>query len=108
MGPNKETIEEGFDHIETKFQNEDDQATVSSMRKSYEDNSEIASLLEGYTGEKLLSWLNSHITEILEKLLDTREARYLSDLKSFFELKQKLTNAKSIKESIESWVDSHN
>lgn len=99
-----ETIDEGFSRLETVYTEEEDIETIKKNRKAYAEATDLSLLLEGTSGEKLLEWLNSEITNILLLLMNTRESRYLSDLKSMFELRKKLTNAKTVKSSIEDWL----
>lgn len=102
-----ETIDEGFSRVSSKYTNEEDAQVIAANRRIYDEASEIASLLEGTSGERLINWLNAQITECLIQLLDTRESRYLSDLKSLYELRMKLTNAQSVKSTIEDWLMKH-
>lgn len=111
MGKDKqfedETIDEGFARVSSKYQNDEDKEVISANRRIYDEASDISLLLEGSSGEKLIAWLNSEITNCLLLLLDTRESRYLSDLKSLYELRKKLTNAKTVKSTIEDWLEKH-
>lgn len=102
MDPKEEFITERFAEVSEKYKEDTD--VIESQRKTYESSKEIAMLLEGQGGEELKKWLDGEITVCLMRLLDTREARYLSDLKSLYELRLKLTNSKTIKESIEDWL----
>ena len=102
-----ETIDEGFSRVSSRYTSDEDKSVIDANRRIYDEASNISELLEGSSGERLIEWLNTQITNCIMLLLDTRESRYLSDLKSLYDLKMKLTNAKTIKETIRSWLESH-
>ncbi len=103
----EETIEEGFSRVSSKYSNEEDSTVIDANRRAYDEAANIAILLEGSSGEQLIKWLDAEITTCILQLLNTREARYLSDLQSLYELRKKLTNAKSVKSTIEDWLMKH-
>lgn len=100
---NQETIEEQFSNATDSYADEESKEIIKAKKEAYKESNQIALLVENH-GSELLKWLNRELTTTIIRLLETREARYLSDLRSLFDLKAKLTNASSIKSSIESWL----
>lgn len=103
-----ESLDAGFSQLESVYTEPEDLEKIKANRRAYNEATDLSLLLEGSAGDKLLEWMNNEITTILLLLLNTRESRYLSDLKSMFDLRKKLTNAKTVKSSIEDWLSKLN
>jgi hypothetical protein len=98
------STDESFSQLSLEFPSKEDQEIIQERKKSYSEASELAVLLEGTAGQKLIEWLDKEITRVLLLLIATREDSYISDVKSLLEIKSKLINAGSIKSSIETWL----
>ena len=83
MDPKEEMIEERFTVASAKYVEDTD--IIESQRRAYDSAKDVAMLLEGRGGEELKKWLDGEITNCVNQLLKTREARYLSDLQGLFD-----------------------
>lgn len=104
----EELLEEEFEELESEYEQEEDRELIKRNKKILFEARKFVQLINSKEGEVLMIWLDSQIATTLELLLNTRETRYLSDLRSYFELKKKLTGASSTKESIEAWLKTTN
>lgn len=95
-----------FDKAEELFSSEEDQITIKGRREEYLDAESIEQLAHSRGGSLIIKGLKEDISNALQKLIDTREGRYISDIDSCLTLLTKLTNSKNRVEAIGSWLDS--
>jgi len=107
MSEHQETIEEQFSKAEEEYVDEESVEIIKGKKAAYSESKKISMLMENH-GREVINWLDRELTSTIIKLIETREARYLSDLRSLFDLKAKLTNASSVKSSVESWLKTLN
>jgi hypothetical protein len=98
--------DEQFDNLETEYSEVEDQEMIRANRAAYNDASQLASLASSESGRILVKYLKDEISKNIQLIIETRKARYVSDLDSNLSLLTKLIGAKKTTEAIGSWLDS--
>jgi hypothetical protein len=98
--------EEQFENIENEYSEDEDKAVIAMNRKAYSNASQLAMLSESAAGRVLIKELKDEISKNIQNIIETRKARYVSDLDSNLNLLTKIIGAKKTTEAIGSWLDS--
>ncbi|MDQ5987378.1 MAG: hypothetical protein CSYNP_03118 [Syntrophus sp. SKADARSKE-3] len=79
-----------LDRVKSIFTTDEDQETLKEMENRISDLQDIQITMESEGGKKLKKMLVNDFFITLEKLFETREEKYISDLKSITDLINKL------------------
>lgn len=95
-----------FENAKSKYLTEEDQATIAENKRVFDTASQLLMFSESEAGKILITQLKSDISKAIQLLIETRKARYVSDLESNLNLLNKLIGSKSTADAISSWLDS--
>lgn len=81
-----------------------DQDDLKQTENQIDELNALQRIMESKDGEILVKWFKSEVKNTIEKLIKTRDEKYISDLDSQIKLFNKLTSSKDSLKLIENWL----
>ena len=102
------TVEQLFDEVGQGIDDPTEREDLEIAKADYRNQHALADLASSQGGQILIKELEDGIAEAIQKLIETREGRYVSELDTKLSLLTKLIGAPTQLDGIKSWIGSLN